>query len=419
MIDYYKILEITPSASTDEITQSYKRLADNYYSKGSSPNNLSEDKFKEIQEAFKILSDPKEREEYDYWYSKRINKILNSDHQNSMSYLNQANKTPRGLLYLLKEVRRKLAGLSVEEIDKPALFNNINKILTDENIALLIKFKEKQINNEIISLVLQLCKALPYPYIKVLTSKILKLAGSDDNTIIVINRTSKKLKYLNYWNNYKGVAAIAIIILTFLVISNLDNDNTSREYNRPENGDLNPTFVNNKVSPEISAEELLLKEKNKLIAEGWEEKTVVDGQLPDCYNFLPKKGKLDNYLEVNVGGGTDVAIKVMNIKSEKCVRYVFINSGSSYKIKNIPEGTYYLKIAYGKDWLSKAENGQCTGKFIRNPQYEKGEDILDFNRKRTDEGYKIPSYQLKLDVLATDITNTFESEKISESEFNK
>ena len=84
---------------------------------------------------------------------------------------------------------------------------------------------------------------------------------------------------------------------------------------------------------------------------------------------------MNNYLEVYVGSGTDVSIKIMNLNTDKCIRYVFINSGSSYTINNIPEGRYYLKIAYGKNWLSKVESGQCIGKFIRNPMYEKGEDI--------------------------------------------
>ena len=109
----------------------------------------------------------------------------------------------------------------------------------------------------------------------------------------------------------------------------------------------------------------------------------------------------------------------MNIKTEKCIRYVFINSGTTYSIENIPEGMYYLKIAYGKDWLSKVENGQCVGKFIKNPLYEKGEDVLDFNIKRESNGRSIPSYQLSLDVVSSGISNSFNSQNISESDFNK
>jgi hypothetical protein len=119
------------------------------------------------------------------------------------------------------------------------------------------------------------------------------------------------------------------------------------------------------------------------------------------YNFVPTKSDIDNYLEVQVGGGTDVAIKVMNSENEQCIRYVFVNSGSTFRIRNITEGKFYLKIAYGKDWFSKVENGKCIGKFLRNPMYEKGKDILDFNLQHTVDGFNIPSYQLKIDVIAT------------------
>ena len=109
----------------------------------------------------------------------------------------------------------------------------------------------------------------------------------------------------------------------------------------------------------------------------------------------------------------------MNLNNEKCVRYVFINSGSTYTIKNIPEGRYYLKIAYGKNWLSKVENEQCIGKFILNPMYERGDDIMDFNIKHSAQGSSIPSFKLELDVVSSGITNSFNSQNISESEFNQ
>ncbi len=109
----------------------------------------------------------------------------------------------------------------------------------------------------------------------------------------------------------------------------------------------------------------------------------------------------------------------MNIQTEKSVRYVFINSRSTYSINNIPEGQYYLKIAYGKDWLSKVENGQCIGKFLSNPMYEKGSDIMDFNIINNPDGYSIPSFTLQLDVVLSGISNSFSSQNISENEFNK
>jgi hypothetical protein len=238
---------------------------------------------------------------------------------------------------------------------------------------------------------------------------------------------------MSYWEKYKRFIPIVALILFIVINSNLNcSSNSSISDIRPD-GDLNNTFtdsidkvakiiaddVSNTLDKNLTPEQILQQEKEKLINDGWEETTINNGQLPSCYNFKPKRSNIDNYLEVHVGGGTDVVIKVMNVETDECIRYVFINSGSTYKIRNIPEGKYYLKIAYGKNWFSKIEGGQCVGKFIRNPLYEKGDDIMDFNLDHTSVGYNIPSFQLQLDVISTNTMSTFSSKNISESDFNQ
>jgi len=217
----------------------------------------------------------------------------------------------------------------------------------------------------------------------------------------------------------KKIKNLGLLLLTTLLLVSCNNQSSSYQENTPENGDLNNTFVEQNPQLELTPEQKYEQEKERLISEGWQEQDIQNGQLPSCYNFKPKKGKVNNYLEVYVGSGTDVSIKVMNLNTDKCVRYVFINSSSTFTINNIPEGRYYLKIAYGKNWLSKVENGQCIGKFIRNPMYEKGEDIMDFNIQHSSDGYSIPSFKLQLDVVSSSISNSFSSQNISESEFNQ
>jgi hypothetical protein len=211
----------------------------------------------------------------------------------------------------------------------------------------------------------------------------------------------------------KNVFFNLIMVIFLFSCKDSKNDNT------PENGDLNNTFIEQHDSLQLTPEDKYQQEKEKLITEGWEEQEIQNGQLPTCYNFKPKKGNVKNHLEVIVGGGTDVSIKVMNVNTDKCVRYIFINNSTTYRIENIPEGKYYLKIAYGKNWLSKIIKGQCLGKFIRNPMYEKGEDIMDFNIQHKKRGYSIPSYQLQLDVVSSGVSNSFNSQNISEEDFNK
>lgn len=210
------------------------------------------------------------------------------------------------------------------------------------------------------------------------------------------------------------------ILFSFIYLF-LACENTSplKPENAPPNGNLDTTFANNPSTVELTPEQVINEKKEILISEGWESQYVENGQLPECYNFLPMYSNIDNYLRVYVGSGTDVAIKIMNIENDQCVRYIFINSGSTYNISNIPEGNYYLKIAYGKDWLSKIENDQCIGKFLRDPIYEKGTDILDFFIKYTADGYSIPSYSLELDVISSQTSNSFNSHNISEEDFNQ
>ena len=152
--------------------------------------------------------------------------------------------------------------------------------------------------------------------------------------------------------------------------------------------------------------------------EGYNSTFLNVGEMPDCYNFKPIYSSIDNYLKVDVGNNTDVAIKVINAKTDVCIRFVYINSNSSFKIKNIPEGIFYLKIAYGKDWYMKNENGKCVGKFTSGALYEKGQDLMDFNVQKTSTGESIPYYELKLDVVTTDFNNAFDTKNISEDEFN-
>lgn len=210
-----------------------------------------------------------------------------------------------------------------------------------------------------------------------------------------------------------------IFIALSLGLFSCNNSSSTKYANAPENGDLNNTFKDQTLVTELTPEQKIQQEKDNLISEGWIEQSIKTGHLPECYNFKPIYGKEDNYLKIYVGSGTDVAVKLMSIETNNCHRFIFINSGSTYFVRNIPEGKYYLKIAYGKDWLSKIQNGQCIGKFIRGPMYEKGEDIMDFNLQHTTNGYNIPVYELELDVVSTNEFNTFDSQNISESDFNQ
>jgi curved DNA-binding protein len=64
-IDYYKILELHKTASEADIKSAYRKLARKYHPDVNPNNKEAEKKFKEINEANEVLSDPEKRKKYD------------------------------------------------------------------------------------------------------------------------------------------------------------------------------------------------------------------------------------------------------------------------------------------------------------------------------------------------------------------
>ncbi len=63
--DYYAILGVSPDATQDEIKRAYRKLALKYHPDRNPGNKEAEEKFKEINEAYQVLSDPEKRAKYD------------------------------------------------------------------------------------------------------------------------------------------------------------------------------------------------------------------------------------------------------------------------------------------------------------------------------------------------------------------
>ena len=63
--DYYKLLEIDRKATIADIKKAYRKLARKYHPDLNPGDKASEARFKEIQEAYSVLSDPKKKSQYD------------------------------------------------------------------------------------------------------------------------------------------------------------------------------------------------------------------------------------------------------------------------------------------------------------------------------------------------------------------
>ncbi len=63
--DYYAILGLSKNATDKDIKQAYRKLARQYHPDVNPGNKSAEARFKEINEAHEVLSDPEKRKKYD------------------------------------------------------------------------------------------------------------------------------------------------------------------------------------------------------------------------------------------------------------------------------------------------------------------------------------------------------------------
>ena len=68
-IDYYQVLGLKKNATPAEIKKAYRKLAVKYHPDKNPGDKEAEEKFKEINEAYAVLSDPQKKTQYDQFGS--------------------------------------------------------------------------------------------------------------------------------------------------------------------------------------------------------------------------------------------------------------------------------------------------------------------------------------------------------------
>lgn len=199
--DYYKILEVTPLASQQDIKKSFRRLALKYHPDKNEGDHLSAAVFREVQEAWEVLSDPKQREEYNYkrWYNRSIGE----------SFVERA-LTPDAILAESHKLRNYVNTMNIFQLDYDALSFHIRQLLSEAHIGILHQAQRTATNRQIGESLLKASDPLPLRYLQPIVLLLTQLAGSDEQLIRQIDDAVQQRARREYWEKYKWVLVLLI-----------------------------------------------------------------------------------------------------------------------------------------------------------------------------------------------------------------
>ena len=202
--DYYKTLGVSPVASALQIKKSFRQLALQHHPDRNAGNALSEARFREIQEAYEILSDPAKREEYNYkrWYNRSIHE----------AFVQEA-MTPAAIAGECAKLVSYLQTVNAMRIDYDALSYHIRQLINDKNIGILLQFNDEKCNESVIHQLLPAAGLLPLQYIPPIIGRLQRVAANNPLLQQQLADFVQQQKAKNNWQKYRNALVLATTLL--------------------------------------------------------------------------------------------------------------------------------------------------------------------------------------------------------------
>ena len=212
--DYYRILELNPSATLPEIKKAYRKLAQQYHPDKNNNDPYLAVQFTEIKEAYEVLTNPSKKEYYlqQRWYNQSIGRKFSGNEP----------VTPPVVLKQCLELNRYVSTLDIHRMDKEGLANYITDILTDSTLEQLQSFGEADINRSIIISILKSIDPLTVQQAEKVASCLLKLANTDTESKSLVKTATGHKARKERIDRYQPVVIVlvtAIICLLIYIVS--------------------------------------------------------------------------------------------------------------------------------------------------------------------------------------------------------
>lgn len=206
--DYYKILEITHTATADEVKKAYRRMAFKYHPDTNKQDAFAESYFMEAQEAYAVLSNDEARRKYDneLWLAGMTTRAR--EHQVV---------SPDWILKESIKLYNHMATVDVYRMNHKALYEYLEQLLNQRHMATLTNGEEPSVNEGIVNMILDSTKGLKYMYFLPLAEKLVLLAEGDDelqrrvNARLIARQREAKLE--------KSMPYLVVLITCLIVLA--------------------------------------------------------------------------------------------------------------------------------------------------------------------------------------------------------
>lgn len=205
--DYYRILNVSPAASSQEIKKAFRTLAHRFHPDKNEANPMAAIHFREIQEAYAVLSDKTRRTAWHYEHYYALHKTARA-----------GLVTPE---WLLRQCEQLSAGTSRQNpflLNQDLLFLQIKEILQPYHISILQHAGDSITNSAIVQQLLTPVRALSYQQVKAIIATLREIQPVQAVAASNMERAVQDRRKQWLVDRYKIPAAILLTLALLAMI---------------------------------------------------------------------------------------------------------------------------------------------------------------------------------------------------------
>ncbi|HSC52760.1 MAG TPA: DnaJ domain-containing protein [Phnomibacter sp.] len=208
--DYYKILELAPGATETDIKRSFRKLALRFHPDTNSGNKYSEAWFRELQEAYAVLTDPIKKDAYlqERWLSQTLGHAMHKP----------TPLTPDTVVQEAKQVANMVNDLDHFRMDHQALAGMLLGVITDDKIDMLHSFNQPSTNRQIATGLLQASAPLQFKWLPPVFTQLKKLCRDDAATLARLQQNMQQRRRAYWWERNQWWVMLASTVALCLLI---------------------------------------------------------------------------------------------------------------------------------------------------------------------------------------------------------